>query len=137
MLVPDCRNDDYYNYDFLSGPDATVVDGYDCCVREAVLSAFENMEAFPPEDLKVKPSEVVAVLHAFREWLFSWIESERDDLITAMIDAMDKEEYEKNRAAAIERNGKAKYYDTRYYACTGKKVFSDDKPAEAAERESV
>lgn len=137
MLVPDCRNDDYYNYDFLSEEDASIVDGFDYCVKEAVNSAFNNVEDFAPEDLDVKPSEVVAVLHAFREWLFSWIESERDELITAMIDAMDKEEYEKNRAAAIERNGKAKYYDTRHYACTGKKVFSDDKPSEAAEGESV
>ena len=87
--------------------------------------------------LRIWTSDVAAVLHAFREWLFSWIESDRDELITAMIDAMDNEEYEKNRAAAIERNGKARYYDTRHYACTGKKVFSDDKPSEAAEGESV
>ena len=137
MLVPDCRNDDYYNYDFLSGSDATIVDGYDYCVKEAVQSAFDNMESFPPEDLDVKPSEVVAVLHAFREWLFSWIESERDEMITAMIDDMDDDDFRKNRASAIEKNGKAKYYDTRHYACTGKKVFSDDKPTEAAEGESV
>lgn len=137
MLVPDCRNDDYYNYDFLSEEDAAIVDGFDYCVREAVNSAFNNVEDFAPEDLDVRPSDVAAVLHAFREWLFSWIESERDEMIAAMIEDMDDDEFRKNRAAAIERNGKAKYYDTRHYACTGKKVFSDDKPAEAAEGESV
>ena len=54
MLVPDCRNDDYYNYDFLSEEDAAIVDGFDFCVKEAVDSAFNNVEDFAPEDLDVR-----------------------------------------------------------------------------------
>lgn len=137
MLVPDCRKDDLYNYDFLSEEDAAIVDGFDYCVKEAVNSAFDNVEDFAPEDLDVRPSDVAAVLHAFREWLEACMESERDELITSLIDDMDDEEFRQNRSAAIERNGKDKYYDSRHYACTGKKVFSDDKPAEAAAGESV
>ena len=58
-------------------------------------------------------------------------------LIHDDLPCMDDDDFRKNRASAIEKNGKAKYYDTRHYACTGKKVFSDDKPTEAAEGESV
>lgn len=136
MMFPDCRNDDYYNDDFLSEEDAAIVDGYDYCVENAVNSAFENIDAFPPEDLDMSPSDVVRVLHAFREWISSYIESERDEMITSMIDDMDDAEYQKQRNQAIEDNGKEKYYDTRHYACTGVKLFRDGITKAGSETES-
>ena len=126
MMFPDCRNDNHYNYDFLNAEDAAIVDGYDYCVENAVDVAFDNIDAFPPEDLYVRPSDVVKVLHAFREWIASYIESERDELITSMIDSMDDAEFKALREKAIAENGKEKYYDTRHYAITGVKVFKND-----------
>lgn len=123
MLIPDCRNDESYNYDFLNAADAAIVDGYDYCAKNAVETAFDNIDAFPPEDLDVRPSDVVKVLHAFREWIVSYIESERDELITGLIDSMDEEEYQSIRTEAIQKNGAEKYYDTRHFACTGEKKF--------------
>jgi hypothetical protein len=49
--------------------------------------------------------------------LLDWIESKRDEIITSMIDAMDDDEYQELKAAAMARNeAKAEpkeYHNTR------------------------
>lgn len=127
MMFPDCRQDEYYNYDFLNDIGKSIIDGFDGCAQ-SICIAFDNMDDFNGDELNVKPSDIEAVAGALREWLAAWLESERDELITGLIDDMDDDEFSRLRAAAIAANGREKYFDTRHYACTGVKVFHDDKP---------
>lgn len=127
MMFPDCRQDEYYNYDFLNDIGKSMIDGFDGCAQ-SIGNALDNMDDFNDDELDVKPSDIEAVAGALREWLAAWLESERDELITGLIDDMDDDEFSRLRAAAIAENGREKYFDTRHYACTGVKVFHDDKP---------
>ena len=43
MLIPDCRQDEYYNYDFLSDAEKEHIDGFDLCV-EVIRNALRNAE---------------------------------------------------------------------------------------------
>lgn len=119
MLMPDCRQDDYYNYDFLSEEDKTLIDGFDICAN-----ALQNID---PDDIEIRidvrhPDEK-AIIKAVKEALESLIEAERDETITAMIDDMPDEEYKKQRNLALYANGTAGYFDTRKFATTGKRFF--------------
>ena len=42
MLIPDCRNDENYNEDFLTGEDKEFVRGYDWATEMAVDNFFDN-----------------------------------------------------------------------------------------------
>lgn len=125
MLLPDCRQDEYYNYDFLSDADKEHVDGFDLCV-EVMRNALQNAEDMDFEGLDVRPSDISAVAAAIGENLDRICEAERDELITGLIDDMDDDEFNRNRAAAIARNGREHYFDTQHFACTGKKIFHDE-----------
>lgn len=127
MLIPDCRQDEYYNYDFLCDADKEHVDGFDLCI-EVMRNALQNAEDMDFEGLDVRPSDISAVAAAIGENLDRICEAERDELITGLIDDMDDDEFKRLRAEAIAANGKDNYFDTRHFATTGEKVFHDDKP---------
>lgn len=119
MLIPDCRHDDYYNYDFLSEEDKTLIDGFDLCAN-----AVRNID---PDDIEIKidvrqPDEH-AIVEAVIQALEDRIEAERDEMITSMIDDMPEDEYKKQRNLALYANGTAGYFDTRKFAVTGKRYF--------------
>lgn len=90
--IPDCRTDKAYNERYLKDDDAEFVRGYDWCAEKAVENAFDNLDAWEP-DLDVRPSDIKKVAEALKPFLLGWIEMNRNELITSMIDDMGAEEY--------------------------------------------
>ena len=144
MIIPDCRNDIHYNEDFLSKDDKQYIAGFDWCtdtIGSAIADIktggfftleeeFEDdsetlasvLEKELPVDVKKKLSEnyeeeFETYADVLKYELLQYIELERDELITSMIDGMPEDEYEKNRKEALIRNEESEnpkeYYDTR------------------------
>lgn len=126
--IPDCRNDENYNQKYLSKPDKEFLRGFDWATEMAVDNFFDN-EMFElqtmdshlghilneevPESQREKyemeftfadreneDREVTTYADLIRMKLLEWIEMERNELITSMIDNMDDKEYEKNKKEA-------------------------------------
>ena len=123
--IPDCRRDEYYNQKFLSGDKKAFADGFDWCAENAVDSFFNNnydddtgeflthiLTQKVPECLREeytmeytfgdRPDEertVETYADLIRFELLRWIETERNELITSMIDSMSDEEYIENGGA--------------------------------------
>ena len=150
MLFPNCRDDEYYNQDFLNGQDSEFVRGFDWAVEMAVDNFFDNdmyeladndsylghiLNKKLPEDLREEydmefsfpcdsPKEdehrvVETYADLIRYKLLEWIEMERDELITSMIDHMDEDVYKALRNKTLKDNEKQEkpkeYYDTRKF----------------------
>ena len=120
--IPDCRRDEFYNQRFLSGDNKAFIDGFDWCAENAVDNFFSNNYDYDdgteiahflnqkvPECLREKymmeytfgnhPDEertVETYSDLIRAELLAWIESERNTMITGMIDDMSDEEYAAN-----------------------------------------
>lgn len=117
-IIPDCRSDEYYNQKYLHDCDKEFVRGYDWCTEEVVDNFFNNLEVYFEEDsfiMHMLNEEIPEYEHEeydaeytfnnredehrivktywdkIRSKMLEWIESERDELITSMIDAMGDE----------------------------------------------
>lgn len=123
--IPDCRRDEFYNQKFLSGDNKEFIRGFDWCVEEAVDNFFSDNYDYDdgteiahflnqkvPECLREKyvmeytfgnrPDEertVETYSDLIRAELLAWIESERNTMITGMINDMSDEEYAANGGA--------------------------------------
>jgi hypothetical protein len=151
MMLPDCRNDDYYNKDFLDGSNEEFVRGYDWAT-EAVDNLFNNMDSltdgsdhiekfldeplpecmqtdyemdFAFQDQATEHRDVKTYGDFLRMRILEWLEMERNELITSMIDDMNEELYKAIRNRVLKDNAESdspkEYYDTRKYVFTGKK----------------
>lgn len=151
MQLPDCRHDDYYNSDFLDEKDYEFVRGYDWAT-EAIDNLFNNLESltdgsdhiekFLDEKLPESMQDEYTMDFAFSEpkredrkvetygdflrmKMLEWLETERNEFITGMIDNMDETIYKAIRNKILKDNAESEnpkeYYDTRKYVCTGKK----------------
>jgi len=157
MMFPDCRTDDAYNQDFLNGTDKEFVRGFDWATEMAVDNFFDNhfdgtipdeedgelsimLNKEVPDYLKEKyeveyrfsdrdteTREIKTYADLLRSKILDWIEMERNELITSMLDNMDEDIYNAIRAKVLKENEqrpeKKEYYDSRKYMCTGKKEF--------------
>ena len=117
--IPDCRTDDTYNERYLNKMDREFVRGYDWCVETAVDSFFDNdMDELQDEfsylghilneelpgimqieyeyvfaDGTIEKRKIKTYADLIRSKILDWVEMERDQLITSMIDGMG-DEYE-------------------------------------------
>ena len=125
--IPDCRNDENYNEKYLNNFDKEFVRGYDWCVEMSVDNFFDNLDiyfgddshimhllneelpenmreeyeierTFADENARVEKRDVKTYVDLFRSKILDYIEMERDELITSMIDNMDEQEYAKIKA---------------------------------------
>lgn len=142
-FIPDCRNDEDYNEDFLNVSGKNYIAGFDACTEDGVFTAFSNLDVLAGNDPKLfialseklPEEEQVEVeyqddmtgetvrrkLETYGDLLcdrlLDWIEAQRDSIITSLIESMDDAEYERIKAEAIEKNKTAKnpktYVDTR------------------------
>ena len=128
--IPDCRTDADYNEKFLGHDDKEFVRGYDWCAEHPVTNAFDNLERWEHEGLDVRPSDIEKVLEAFKPFLLDWIERDRNDLITSMIDSMDEDEYQKRKAETPIDNG-----GQESPGCSGLFHGTQGKLAESAENQ--
>ena len=119
MIMPNCRIDKTYNFDFLNRGDQNFVEGYDCAVREAIDCFFDNLEVYLDDDvvkhLSEKNDARDSLADKIRKAMLAWAESQRDEIIVSMIDSMDEAEYEANRIRAF--SSEKKYFDTRGRCC--------------------
>lgn len=125
--IPDCRTDEYYNERYLGGDDRSFVHGFDWCVERAVDNFFDNLDfgLLGPDShlLHMLSEELPEKMRDSYEWesfyegqketrevrtyadylrslALEWIEHQRDEVITSMIDEMDEATYAANKAAA-------------------------------------
>ncbi len=93
---PDARTDDIYNQKYLVLTDARYVKGYDYATN--VCSSFfdsilaDKLDAVPDSSFKAITDKVKAAL-------LSYIEVNRDALVTCMIDRMDDELFDNIKAS--------------------------------------
>lgn len=115
--IPDCRNDETYNFDNLVKDSQTYVRGYDHCAEDVVDSFFNNLDVYFDDDSYImhmlneklpeslqdeyewdkvdidtgkevsEKRKVETYADLLRSKLLDWIEDERDTLITALIDS--------------------------------------------------
>lgn len=130
--IPDCRNDEAYNQKYLNQRDKDEIFGYDWCTEMVVDMFFDNLELIDndyvvhlletelPEyereeydwiptidkDREPEKREVRTIADLIRSTLLDYIESSRDEVITSMIDNMDDDEYEANKAR-VDEEGEA------------------------------
>lgn len=114
--IPDCRDDDVYNFENLNAQDQDFVKGYDFCADYAVDSFMSNLQdEFPADSFlgHALSTELPEYLQDSYEWevggqteerhiltygdllyskLIDHIESMRDELIVGMIDGYEGEE---------------------------------------------
>ena len=118
--IPDCRRDEYYNQKYLNEKDSDFIRGFDWCADNAMDVFFDNIEDFfgvdsyimhilkeeIPEDEhdeyvqitfggNEEPRTIKTYLDAIRAHIIEFVESNRDELITCMIDSMDEDEYKR------------------------------------------
>lgn len=123
--IPDCRTDEYYNQKYLNQRDTAELFGFDYCTEEAVDNFFDNIDHYfgidsylghvLNEELPKSMQEEYTMEFSFRAdesedrtcktyadllrmRILEWIEMERDEVITSMIENMDDEEYEAIKA---------------------------------------
>ena len=124
MIVANCREDSAYNEDFLTNMDKEFIQGFDYCLEQIVNLFENNLDEYEFERKGV--IDVMQVLEENKgeivEIIRDWAESDRNMMITSMIDHMDNKEYEINRNKALGANPD-KYKDTRSwgYDSTGVK----------------
>lgn len=127
--IADCRTDDYYNQKYLNQKDKEFLSGFDWCAEMAVDNFFDNnydhdngvylehiLAQELPECMKdnyementfredgepeTEKREVKTYADLLRMQILVWIEMERNELITSMIDNMSEEEYNANKEKA-------------------------------------
>ena len=125
--IPDCRNDENYNEKYLNNFNKEFVRGYDWCVEMSVDNFFDNLDiyfgddshimhllndelpenmreeyeierTFADENARVEKRDVKTYVDLLRSKILDYIEMERDELITSMIDNMDEQEYAEIKA---------------------------------------
>lgn len=102
-MIPDCRTDEDYNEKYLNDADKEFIKGFDYAV-EHILNLFDGNEDTYSDlaDLLDSNKALVNVdkKKIVRDAAEHWMEMERDEIITSMIERMDDDEYEKNKEAA-------------------------------------
>ena len=97
--IPDARTDDTYNEKYLNEKDKEYIKGYDYAVEEVLESFFANMDIY---DMSVDGEDIdigriltnhEEIAEKLKESMKDYFESERDQMITSMIDHMCDEEY--------------------------------------------
>lgn len=125
--IPNCRTDEDYNEKYLNKYDNEFVRGFDWCVEMAVDNFFDNLDiyfgddshimhllneelpenmreeyeierTFADENDRVEKRDVKTYVDLLRSKILDYIEMERNELITSMIDNMDEQEYAEIKA---------------------------------------
>lgn len=146
MIFPNCREDAYYNEDFLNERDKEFIKGFDWATEMACDNFFNNhyndidsdensdyldrtLTKIVPEymqgeyemqftfgDRESETRTIVTYADYVCFKILEWIEQQRDELITSMIDNMNEDEYKTLREKALKEHPNKKYCDTRSYS---------------------
>lgn len=131
--IPNCREDNVYNQDFLNINDERFITGADCAIANMMdllvnnLSLYkEELNTVLPEGQECPENEVFStradlyeILEANKEIIanifYTNYEASRNHTIVQMIDEMGDDEYCYLRDAAMQSNPEKKYHDTRAF----------------------
>ena len=125
---PDSKEPNPYYEEYLNEKDREFLRGYDWALEQSVDHFFNNLDLFEdgefekylnselPEELKdqyemeyrdgsKEVRKVVTYADYMRMKLLEFAESDRNSLVTSMLDEMDHEEYEKNFNAFWKKEG--------------------------------
>ena len=116
--IPNCRIDDNYNQKYLNAKDKEFIKGFDWAVEQVFDNFFNNLDMLDsdyletilkqevPEDMQEEYTmtfsftdgqdekrQVKTYEDYLRFKILEWFESDRDEMITSMIDNMDEKEY--------------------------------------------
>ena len=124
MRIPNARTDKYYNQKYLRKEDERFLRGYDFATEVVLESLFHNLDFIEsdyiekffneplPESMQgerylcidsfqEEPTMEERPIRTYGEYIYAkvleWIELDRDELVTSMIDGYDEEEYERLR----------------------------------------
>ena len=111
--IPDCRSDEFYNYDKLNEKDKSEIDGYDYAVEEVIDCLFDNPEFFEDDVIErffaqkwdfgiayemtstfrkeTENRKVETYGDYVRYKILEWAEMHRDEIITSFIDSYGQE----------------------------------------------
>lgn len=101
--IPDAREDEFYNEKYLKHDDAEFIKGFDYAVEEVLDSFFSNLDSYDwdVEDEDIDLEKILTnheeVCERLLNNLKEHFESDRDEMITSMIDNMSDEEYKEIR----------------------------------------
>lgn len=95
--IPDCRTDENYNVEALNENEKKVITGYDWCADDSVPGFFANLNVYFEEDSYIMhilnekvpnadQGESQTYWDKIKDCLADWIEMQRDEIITSMID---------------------------------------------------
>lgn len=118
------------NLDVYFSDDSNIMKALNEKLPEVMQSEEEIEWTFGDRQAEIRKIETYGDI--LRSYLHDWIESHRDELITSMIENMDEDLYNALKHKVLTENGnksesdRKEYYDTRKYACTGKKVMTHD-----------
>ena len=146
MILPDCRRDESYNQDFLNERDKEFLAGFDWATEMACDNFFDNryddtnsdensdyLDRTLTKEVPDYMQEEYIMEHSFENMqdekrkvktyadyvrfeILKWIEEQRNELITSMIDGMNEDEYKTLREKALKEHPNKKYCDTRSYS---------------------
>ncbi|MCD8090345.1 MAG: hypothetical protein LUD81_06955 [Clostridiales bacterium] len=100
--IPNCRTDEYYNEKYLGKDDKRFVSGYDYAA-EIIGLLFSNLDVYY-RDFDIKGEDInlarflenhPKITDKAEEAVKNWLEMQRNEFITGMLDSMDDDEYEK------------------------------------------
>lgn len=116
--IPNCRIDDNYNQKYLNAKDKEFIKGFDWAVEQVFDSFFNNLDMLDsdyletilkqeiPEGMQEEYTMIFSFANGQEEKrqvktyedylrfkILDWFESDRDGMITSMIDNMDEKEY--------------------------------------------
>lgn len=101
--IPDCREDSHYNQKYLNREDKEYIKGYDYAVEEVLNDFFDNVcnYDFEVEGEDIDLGKILAnheeICEKLKDVMSLHFESERDEMITSMIDHYEDDEYAKIR----------------------------------------
>lgn len=118
MIIPNCREDEAYNYDFLDDVSKIEISGFDYAI-EQIVNLFENNLDVYEGRLEVDTEiDVDKFLDKAKDELSKmikdWAEMGRNELIVSMIESMNDDEYKANKEKALKENPD-KYTNTRLF----------------------
>ena len=148
MIFPDCRNDENYNERFLDLYDKRFIKGMDYALdviknlieynlefyEDELTNVHKKGETYCEDEVYVSRRDFFDILEENRKAVTAVIEDclecERNEVIVSMIENMDDDKYEKNKAEVLKNDPDLKLYDTRSFFYNTKGAMKAGKSGE-------
>lgn len=118
MIIPNCREDEAYNYDFLDDISKIEVSGFDYAIEQIVNLFENNLDVYAGRlevDTEIDVDKFLdKAKEELSEMIKDWAEMGRNELIVGMIEGMKEDEYKANKEKALKENPD-KYTNARLF----------------------